>query len=79
MWYEIIKCWTKILTGLPNRTIVDQGFNLGEYFIRLASLDGIMIEGTGIEVHKGLGYANYTMDRSVPLSKKFYLIDRKKI
>lgn len=54
VWNALIKCWTSIYTGLPNRIIVDQGSNFGEPFIRLASLDGIQVERTGIEAHNGL-------------------------
>ena len=33
---------------------MDQGSNLGDSFIRLAALDGIQVEKTGIESHNGL-------------------------
>ena len=54
IWNALIKCWTSIYTGLPNRIIVDQGSNFGESSIRLAALDGIKVERTGIEAHNGL-------------------------
>ena len=54
VWNALITSWTSIYTGLPNRIIVDQGSNFGDSFIRMASLDGIQVERTGIESHNGL-------------------------
>lgn len=54
VWNYLITSWTSINTWLPNSIVVDQGLNFGDSFIRLASLDVINMEKTGIESHNGL-------------------------
>ena len=41
-------------TGQTIRIIVDQGSNFGPSFIRMASINGISTERTGIEAHNGM-------------------------
>lgn len=43
-WISLIKCWTSIYIGLPNKIIVDQGSNFGDSLIGIADLDGINVE-----------------------------------
>lgn len=48
IWHALIKCWASIYTGLPNRTIVDQGSSFGDSFILMAELDDFKVERTYI-------------------------------
>lgn len=57
VWNTIIKCWSCIYTGFPNRIIVYQGSNFGEPFIRFVELYGVKVKITGIEAHNWLSFA----------------------
>lgn len=60
------------LYGFPNKIIVDQGSHFGDPFIRLADVDGINVDRTGIEAHNEFLSMTITTPRSDPPCEKYF-------
>lgn len=55
VWNALVKCWTTVYTGMPNRILVDRGTEFGNLFINLAEDHNVTVEKTGTESHSSLG------------------------
>lgn len=55
IWSTLLKCWSTIYSGLPNRILTEQGTAFGDSFVYLAAVCNVQVDHTGVEAHSSLG------------------------